>query len=54
MSDAVFSVSEEDHLLQVPVKMKAWPAAKAEKLIGKNDINGNSAVDQTVFMLLRS
>jgi hypothetical protein len=27
--------------------MKAWPAAEAEKLIDKDDIIGNSAVDRS-------
>jgi hypothetical protein len=35
MSDAVLYVSEEDILLLAPVKMKARPAAEAEKLIAK-------------------
>jgi hypothetical protein len=45
----LLSVSEEDILLQAPVKMKAWPAAEAEseKLIDKNDIIGNYAVDRS-------
>jgi hypothetical protein len=48
MSDAVLSVSEEDILLQArAAKMKARPAAEAEKLIDKNDIIGNSAVDRS-------
>jgi hypothetical protein len=34
-------------LLLAPVKMKARPAAEAEKLIDKNDIIGNSAVDRS-------
>jgi hypothetical protein len=47
MSDALLSVSEEDILLYAPVKMKARPAAEAEKLIDKNDIIGNSAIDRS-------
>jgi hypothetical protein len=41
MSDSVLSASEEDMLLQAPVKMNARLAAEAEKLIG------NSAVDRS-------
>jgi hypothetical protein len=47
MSDALLSVSEEDILLQAPLQMKARPTAEAEKLIDKNDIIGNSAVDRS-------
>jgi hypothetical protein len=64
-SDGHSLVNQGASLLQAPVKMKARPAAEAEKLFDKHEIIGNSAVDRsrqisgiegtkTVFMQLRS